>query len=347
MKRVAVLLAALIVLAAWQGGAVADIGSWLRARQTPRPSVPAGWPAPHYTFVGNPVTRAGFELGRSLFYDPRLSRDNSIACANCHQQFAAFAHYDHRVSHGIGGVDGKRNAPGLFNLAWQPDFMWDGAIHQLELQPLGPISNPLEMGETLANVVSKLQADAGYRQQFTQAFGTPGIDGQRVLLALTQFIGTLQSSHSRYDAFRSGEVQFTAGERRGLDVFRAQCASCHREPLFTDYSYRNNGLDREPADAGRAGITERSDDRGRFRVPSLRNVALTAPYMHDGRYATLDEVLDHYASGIQPSATLDPQLRKGLVLNAADRAALRQFLDTLTDTAFVNDPRFADAGVHR
>lgn len=335
-------LAALGLLLAWQARAVARFEDWLRAQRTPRLEVPRGWPAPRYDFAANPVTRAGFALGRALFYDPQLSRDGSIACANCHQQFAAFAHYDHRVSHGIGGQDGTRNAPALFNLAWQPDFMWDGAVHALELQPLAPIANPVEMGSGLAEVVARLQADPGYPPRFAAAFGSPGIDGQRVLRALTQFVGTIESTHTRYDAFRAGAAEFTAPERAGLALFRARCASCHAEPLFSDFSYRNNGLDREPRDPGRAAISGRAEDRGRFRVPSLRNVALTAPYMHDGRFATLDAVLDHYAHGIEDSPTLEPALRGGIPLDAAQRAALLAFLGTLSDTRLVADRRYAE-----
>ncbi|MGH8446529.1 MAG: cytochrome-c peroxidase [Solimonas sp.] len=344
MKTAAALLLALGLAVAWRTGFGARFDAWLETHRMPRLVVPPGWPAPRYDFADNPVTPAGFALGRALFYDPQLSRDGSIACANCHQQFAAFAHYDHRVSHGIGGVDGKRNAPALFNLAWQPDFMWDGAVHSLELQPLAPLANPIEMGETLPGVLAKLRADPAYPPRFAAAFGTPEIDSQRMLRALTQFIGTLQATHARYDTVMAGEASFTAPEQRGLAVFRAQCASCHREPLFTDFSYRNNGLDREPRDAGREVISGRAEDHGRFRVPSLRNVALTAPYMHDGRFATLDEVLDHYASHIEESPTLDPQLRKGITLDAADRAALLQFLATLNDERLLADRRYAEPG---
>lgn len=317
--------------------------SW-RRHGTPRLQQPEGWPRPVYDFSGNPLSRAGFELGRALFYEPKLSRDDSIACANCHQQFVAFANAGHRLSHGVNNALGTRNAPALFNLAWQPSFMWDGGVHPLEVQPLGPISNPVEMAETLAGVVRKLQDDPRYPPRFAAAFGSPRIDGQHVLLALTQFVATLQSADSPYDRYLAGRARFNAQEQRGLAVFRAQCASCHREPLFSDYSFRNNGLDAEPRDPGRAHITERAEDRGLFRVPSLRNIAVSGPYMHDGRFETLDAVLAHYAEGIVSSATLDPALRQGLKLDAADRAALRAFLDTLTDERFLHDPRFADPG---
>lgn len=345
MTRTFLALAALLALAAWYGGAA----NWLRAafeqHTTPRLRVPAGWPAPHYDFAGNPVTAAGFALGRMLFYDPQLSRDGTVSCGSCHQQFAAFANFDHRVSHGVGGVNGTRNAPGLFNLAWQPDFMWDGAVHQLELQPLAPLTNAAEMGEDLAHVVAKLRADPRYPPRFAAAFGSSDIDGAPLLRALAQFVGTMVSSRSRYDDYLAGRARFSAEEQRGLAVFTTRCAGCHAGPLLSDFSFRNNGLDREPQDAGRALVSGRADDRGRFRVPSLRNVALTAPYMHDGRFATLEQVLDHYANGIQPSPTLDPLLARGLALDAGARAALLAFLDTLSDDTFLHDPRFAEPGV--
>jgi cytochrome c peroxidase len=328
-----------------------DAGLWLwrfvDAHRTPQFHVPSGWPAPTYDFSANPVTPAGFRLGRALFYEPRLSRDGTVSCGSCHQQFAAFAHFDHRVSHGIGGVNGVRNAPALFNLAWQPDFMRDGAVHHLELQPIAPISNPLEMGESLAGVVAKLRADPAWAPRFAAAFGSTDIDSRRVLLALTQFVGTLISSHSRYDDERAGRHALDARERAGLAVFRAHCAGCHAEPLLTDFSYRNDGLDAVPRDIGRAAVTGKAEDAGRFRVPSLRNVALTAPYMHDGRFETLEQVLDHYASGIQPSATLDPALARGIVLSADERAALLSFLQSLSDRVFVSDARFSEASTRR
>jgi len=340
VKRHAPLLAAvglafLAVALPWGRAALA-------ARATPRFQVPAGWPAPRYDFTANPVTPAGFALGRRLFYDPILSRDGSVACGGCHQQFAAFAHLDHRVSHGVGGVNGKRNAPGLFNLAWQPELMWDGSAHHLETQPIAPISNPLEMGSSLALVVDKLRRDRRYPALFERAFGSPGIDSQRLLRALAQFTGSLVSADSRYDQQQRGELAFTAQEQAGLELFRQRCAGCHREPLFSDFSYRNNGLDAAPSDAGRAAISGRAEDQGRFRVPSLRNVALTAPYMHDGRYDSLQQVLEHYSDGIRRSSTLDPLLADPTPLSPEQRAALLAFLDTLTDEDFVHDPRFSE-----
>ena len=311
---------------------------------TPKFVVPKGWPKPQYDFSKNPITPAGFALGRKLFYDAQLSRDGSVSCGSCHQQFAAFAQLDHRVSHGIGGINGKRNAPGLFNLAWQPQLMWDGAATHLETQPILPISNPLEMGETLADVVNKLKANPAYTNDFEQAFGTTEIDSQKVLFALAQFTGTLISNQSRYDRYIANEEKFSKDEVAGLGIFREHCASCHQEPLFTDFSYRSNGLDAVVQDAGRGDVTARPEDHGRFRVPSLRNVALTSPYMHDGRYDTLEQVLDHYGHGVVASIALDPLLKKGITLGKQQRRELLAFLNTLTDQQFVQDVRFADIG---
>ena len=340
MKRLALIgglvLAALAVARVDALTPLAHAGWWDR---TPRLDLPSGWPAPRYDFAANPVTAAGFALGRRLFHDPGLSRDGSIACASCHQAFVAFAHAGHRVSHGIGGVNGTRNSPALFNLAWQPDFMHDGAVHHLEIQPLAPISNPVEMGETLPNLLQRLRRDPTYRRDFEAAFGSPEIDSQRLFRAFAQFLGTLVSADTRYDR---GELD--ARETRGLAVFRARCAGCHAEPLLTDYSYRDNGLDRFPTDPGRAAISGRAEDHGRFRVPSLRNIALTAPYMHDGRLRTLEQVLDHYGGGMQASPNLDPTLRQGLALGATDRDDLLAFLRALTDERFVRDARFQPPG---
>lgn len=323
-------------------GRLEPLQRWLVAQTTPRLHVPAGWPAPTYSTSGN---RAGFELGRRLFYDPRLSKDGSVACASCHQQFAAFAHFDHRVSHGVGSINGTRNAPGLFNLAWQPELMWDGAINHLDLQPLAPLTNPVEMASSLPAALDTLKRDAGYPAQFEDAFGGPGIDSPRMLSALAQFMATMISDDSRYDRHLRGRETFSAAETAGLAVFRARCAGCHVEPLLSDFSYRNNGLAPGPDDgvvSGRAAVTGKDSDRGRFRVPSLRNLGYTAPYMHDGRYATLRAVLDHYASTFAHEGPADPLLNRQTAFTPEERGALETFLATLDDPTFVADRRFAE-----
>lgn len=316
------------------------IARWLLQWKTPELRVPEGWPRPVYDARDNPITRAGFELGRKLFYDPQLSIDGSVSCASCHQQFAAFAHYDHALSHGLGGVNGTRNAPALFNLAWQRSFMWDGAVTHLELQPLAPLSNPVEMGETLPRVLEKLRADAAYAPLFEAAFGTPTIDSQHFLRALAQFLSTLISDQSRYDRVIAGKESFNAEQARGFEVYRARCASCHAEPLFTDGAFHRDGIVSD--DPGRSAISGDAQDRGRMRTPSLRNLANSGPYMHDGRFDTLEQVLAHYAHGIRDARSQDALLEPASELKDEEIDDLLAFLATLNDEKFLDDPRFAE-----
>lgn len=306
--------------------------------------VPQGFPQPAYDFHLNPLTIDGFKLGRKLFYDPILSRDNTISCGSCHQQDFAFAHGAHMVSHGVDGLLGTRNAPGLWNLAWHQTFMWDGGITHIELQPLGPIANPVEMDETIANVVAKLQAHPQYPSLFAAAFGDDSITTQRITQAITQFQGIMISDNSKYDQYVNGEASFSQEELNGLATFRSKCASCHPEPLFTDRSYHNNGLEPEPTimDAGRMRITGNPADSMLFKTPSLRNISVTAPYMHDGRFNTISQCLDHYDGTMYPSSTLDPQLTTGIPLTPQEKTDLIAFLSTLTDWTLINDPRFKE-----
>lgn len=309
-------------------------------------NVPDGWPKPVYNFEGNTLSQAGFELGRKLFYDTHLSRDNTISCGSCHQQFAAFSHLDHPLSHGIEGKFGIRNSPGLFNLNWHPAFFWDGGVNHLEVQPINPIENPVEMDETLQNVVAKVSSDDTYKKMFQSAFGSTEVNTQRIFKALAQFMGAMVSSNSRYDKHERGEAggSFTDQEERGLALFREKCASCHKEPLLSDFSYRNNGLVPNGSinDSGRARITQLADDIYKFKVPSLRNVGLSKPYMHDGRFNTLEEVLEHYATGIYKTPTLDPLLQNGISLSEQDKQDIKAFLLTLDDNEFIKDKRFAE-----
>lgn len=305
-------------------------------------SVPQGWPQPVYDYSTNPLTTEGFVLGRKLFYDTRLSRNNTISCGSCHQQFAAFSHLDHAVSHGIDGLLGTRNAPGLYNLNWHPSFMWDGGINHIEVQPLGPIANVVEMDEDINNVVVKLQNDADYRRLFREAFGTETITTPLILKAMAQFQGMLVSANSKYDRYLSGETSLSTSELNGLNLFQQKCNSCHTAPLFTNFQYMNNGLDSVFADAGRARITLSAADSGTFKVPSLRNVGLTRQYMHDGRFNTLEEVLDHYSSGVVNSSTISAGVVGGIPMTAQEKQDIIAFLKTLSDYSFINDRRFAD-----
>ncbi len=312
--------------------------------------VPQNWPLPVHNYSDNALTTAGFKLGRKLFYDPVLSSDSTVSCGSCHQAFAVFAQLDHPVSHGVDSRLGIRNSPALFNLNWYTSLFWDGGVNHIELQPFGPITNPLEMNETLANVIAKLQANEAYKSMFNDAFGTTEINTQRMARALAQFMGLMISSNSKFDKYKRGETgnDLTQVEQTGYSVFKDKCASCHKEPLFTDFSFRNNGL--EPisntggyVDSGRGRITpDIPTSYYTFKVPTLRNLKYTAPYMRDGRFNTLDQVLDHYTAGIHQTPNLDPLLTNGITLSADDRTALKAFLNTLNDEKVVKDVRFLE-----
>lgn len=311
---------------------------------TPRSfSIPDGFSSDISIFDNNPLTNEGFELGRRLFYDGRLSKDGNFPCASCHQQFAAFATFDHSLSHGFNNSFTTRNAPGLFNLAWHSEFHWDGGINHLEVQPLAPITAPNEMAEEIGNVVQKLKEDPKYPEQFRAAFGTPEINSQRMFKALTQFVASMVSADSKYDRVMKGKESFSPSEQDGYALFKANCASCHKEPLFTDLSYRNTGLPVNPYinDYGRMNITRNAGDSLKFKVPGLRNVAVTYPYGHDGRFVTMEKVIEHYMNTVVQSPTLDPLLRNGIPLTHGEKDAIVAFLKTLTDENFLKDPRFA------
>lgn len=309
------------------------------AQRLPKPPLPAD----------NPLTMEGVELGRRLFFDRRLSRDGSLACAGCHSPEQSFVDSKGRFSLGVDGKVGSRNSMPLHNLVWADSYFWDGRAKRLRDQVLVPIQDPVEMDETLDNVLAKLRTDDAYPRLFERAFGKPGISAERLGLAVEQFLITLISQDSKFDRALKGEAEFTEEERRGfelfvtehdpkLGLFGADCFHCHGGSLFTNHRFANNGLDAEFNDAGRFKVTGNEADRGKFKVPSLRNVEQTPPYMHDGRFATLEEVVEHYNSGVKSSATLDPNISKhlpaGLGLSSADKAALVIFLKTLTERAF-------------
>lgn len=304
--------------------------------------IPQGWPKPHYDFSKNPLTEEGFQLGRKLFYDPMLSRDNTISCATCHLQATGFTHVDHPLSHGIEGKIGTRNAMALINLAWNKNFMWDGGVNHLDMQPLNPIQSPVEMDESLAHVVEKLQQNPIYPRLFEQAFGTSKISGQLTLKALSQFMLLLQSSDAKYDRVMQGQASFAENEQKGYEIFQRHCASCHTEPLFTKDRFERNGLELDPdlKDIGRMKITGKKEDSLRFRIPTLRNIQFTFPYMHDGRYNTLSEVIRHYNT-LPANKDVPKELRAPMQLTDRDRADLIAFLKTLTDESFLFNPRFS------
>ena len=300
-------------------------------------SYPSSWPKPTYDFSKNPIEKNKVILGRVLFYDPILSENNSISCESCHSPYSAFTHIDHALSHGIYDSIGTRNSLALMNLAWKKTFMWDGAINNLDMQALAPISHPLEMGSSIKKVVIKLQASKKYRQLYFQAYGDSIPTGEKTLKAISQFLLTLVSSNSKYDKVMSGDLQFTTQEKNGYALFQKNCSSCHREPLFTNDEFANNGLPDNPTlkDKGRMHITLDSTDTYKFKIPTLRNIEYTYPYMHDGRFKKLSEVMNHYTSGIIQSKTLAPELKEKIKLTENEKVDLISFLLTLSDKEFV------------
>lgn len=302
-------------------------------------NVPKGWPQPFYDFKDNPLTLQGFELGRELFYDPILSSDSTISCASCHLSFTAFTHADHKLSHGIQGLIGTRNSLTLINLAWNRSFMWDGGVNNLEVQPINPITNPIEMNSKLVDVIAKLSHSKKYRGLFSKAFKDSMVTSQRLLKSLAQFTGNLISSNSKYDSVMRKEknAKFSPEELNGYAIFKKHCASCHAEPLFTNNGFENNGLPMDPflKDVGRMKITGNSSDSLKFKVPTLRNIEFSAPYFHDGRINKLKEVIEHYVSGISESKTLSSKLKSKIELSKLEKKELLMFLRTLTDKYFL------------
>ena len=255
---------------------------------------PDYWPAPVYKLDANPLTEDGVLLGRKLFYDPILSRDSTISCASCHLSYTAFTHVDHELSHGINDQAGSRNAMSLVNLAWSTSLLWDGGVHSLDVQALQPITDSLEMGESLERVLRKLNRSSFYPELFRNAFAD-SITTKNLLNALAQFQLTFISSNSKYDKMIDGAVEFNEQEERGHELFQKFCNSCHPAPLFTNYDFRSNGLAINPTlnDLGRYTITQNPEDSLKFKVPSLRNIQYSYPYMHDGRFRNLKQVVKH------------------------------------------------------
>lgn len=330
---------------------------------------PANFPDPVYDFSKNPLTEEGVELGRFLFYDGILSRTGNIGCGTCHQQSFAFTHHGHSLSHGVDDRLGIRNSIAVQNMAWNTSFFWDGGVHDLDFAPIAPITNVVEMDETMANVILKLtntpaagnSKAVNYPKMFKAAFGTEEITSERTLKALSQFMLSMVSATSKYDYYKLGDASaLNSQEKQGLELFQQKCSSCHTGELFTDYSFRNNGLTPNKVidDKGRYDVTLNEEDKYKFKVPSLRNVGLTAPYMHDGRFTALSEVLDHYANDqnssstdiMYPNPTLDPLLltdpqNPGIRLTATEKLAIIAFLRTLSDEQFTQDKRFSDPGI--
>jgi cytochrome c peroxidase len=312
--------------------------------------LPANFPEPTYDIQNNQPTQAGFELGKKLFYDGRLSSTGVISCGFCHIQEFAFTHHTHIVSHGVNGALGTRNAPPLQNMIFLESFNWDGSVAHLDMQPVVPITAEVEMNESVSNVLLKLQNDPDYVDKFNQAFENGEIDTENMFKAISQFVMMMVSADTKYDkVMRNEGSMFTETEMQGKSVFEQKCATCHSGTLFTDQSYRNNGLPVDPEynDEGRKKVTGEETDRYKFRVPSLRNISVTFPYMHDGRFQNLRDVLDFYDSGMDNTQNLDEQFVKedgsfGISLTEEEKDQIIAFLNTLTDDDFLLDERFSE-----
>lgn len=299
--------------------------------------IPKGWQKPTYNFTENILTIEKINIGRSLFYDNILSKDNSISCSSCHLSYTAFAHTDHDLSHGIHNRIGSRNAPALFNLAWSKKLMWDGAVNHLDAQALAPIHNKDEMDETIAHVVEKLNESVLYKKLFLKAYKDSIITGEKTLKCIAQFLITIQSFNSKYDSVMIHQSLFTNQEANGYQLFQKNCSSCHKEPLFTTFDFETNGLkvDETLNDIGRMKITHDIKDSLKFKIPSLRNIEFSSPYMHDGRFKKLMDVLNHYTSSIQQYNNLPESLKKKITLTSNQKVDMIAFLLTLSDKHFL------------
>ncbi len=303
---------------------------------------PESFPSAVYDFANNPVTKDGFELGRKLFYDPVLSTNNTISCNSCHMQKAAFTQPALEISCGIYNRSGTRNVPPIMNLAWSNYFMWDGGVFDLDMQPIAPITNHAEMDDSIQNILARLRASDVYPALFKKAFGSEGITTSTFLKALSQFMVMCVSSNSKYDSVMRKKAVFTVNEQKGYLLFKQKCSGCHSEPLFTDNSFHNTGLSTiDKNDLGRYIITLQDTDKYKFKVPSLRNIGFTSPYMHNGSLQSLNDVLDYYASGIKDTTGIDPLLKEngkaGIAMNSEEKQNIIAFLKTLDDDHFLMD----------
>jgi len=310
-------------------------------------SFPSNFPSPNIP-TSNPLTEEGINLGRHLFYDPILSSDNTVSCASCHKQESAFGD-NTQFSFGVNQAIGDRHAPTIMNAAFQNNFDWDGKSNTLEEQAARPILNEIELhNNNWMEVINRLEMSEIYPHLFCLVFGTETIDSSHVVMAISQFERSLVSYNSRFDQWLNGEIMFTEEEIDGFNIYateRGDCFHCHPIGLFTDDIFHNNGLDSEFTDLGRYDITGNPLDRGLFKSPTLRNIEFSAPYMHDGRFNTLEEVIDHYNFGGYDSPTVDPLMKYvgiGLLLTAEEKENLKAFLLTLSDENFINNTQFSN-----
>jgi len=348
---------------------------WACNKQTDTPQVPEPEVLPDYdstpynldySYFPNPklpednqLTVQKVELGRMLFYEKKLSKGETQSCADCHLQVDGFSDI-RRFSLGVDDLPGRRQAMAIFNMAWHTNgFFWDGRAPMLRDQALKPIQDPLEMNETLENAVAKLQATKDYRFQFARAFEDSTITAEKMGLAMEQFMNTILSMNSKYDQYLLGNATLSESEQRGHDLFftefdpngsvkGGECFHCHAGVNFTNNKFMNNGLDDESSftDFGYFETTASDTDKAKFKVPSLRNIAFTAPYMHDGRFATLDDVLNHYNHGVKNSATVDEimqyNINPGLQLTVKDIEDIIAFLHTLSDETYLTNKDYSN-----
>lgn len=298
----------------------------------------------------NPMSTEGVILGKTLFYDKALSQNGKVSCASCHDPSMAFTDGLGLSNQGVSGTPLHRHAPPLFNLAWHKGLFWDGGSVNLESLVFGPLTHPDEMGADLNEVLHYLRGSSTYPVLFEAAFKSDSITSALVGRSLAQFTRNLISQDSKYDQWKRNEIELDDPEIQGYQVYQKNCSSCHTEGLFTDLSYHNNGLDAsypnptelEGIYLGRYRISFEEKDRGAYKTPSLRNIAVTAPYMHDGRFNTLDEVLEHYDHGVQVNESLAPQLTDGIQLSEKERTDLLAFLNTLTDYEFIHNKAYQE-----
>jgi cytochrome c peroxidase len=299
--------------------------------------LPAHFPKPHYTLS---IDAQKFELGKHFFFDPIFSKDSTISCASCHQQSAAFS--DTRpFSLGVRGQVGKRNAPALQNLLWSNTFFWDGGVHNIDLIPLNPITNEKELDESMLNIVYKINRAKTYHILVKAIFHTDTVSSHQILEALTHYQAALISDQSRFDNYLRGKIRLSDDEMHGYTIFQTKCGHCHEGPLQSNYSYRNNGVFKPgDTDLGRYEISLIEGDKGKFKIPSLRNIAITAPYMHNSSLSSLEEILNHYESGIQLSPSLDSSLRNKIHFQPGEKKKIIAFLKTLTDLEYTKNERY-------
>jgi cytochrome c peroxidase len=300
--------------------------------------IPIGWPKPVYNFENNPLSIQKFELGRTLFYDSDLSRDSTISCASCHLQFSGFTHIDHSLSHGIDGKIGTRNSPVLINLAWNRHFHWDGGAGDLNQQAINPLTHPKEMDNSLKEILRRLNRSSFYRKRFYSAFGDSIVTTEKLVKSLASFTASLVSANSKYDRYQRGEVEFSEQEKKGYTLFKKNCTACHAEPLFKIDAFKSNGLPIDPdlMDEGRKAITGNKNDFLLFKIPTLRNVEFSFPYMHDGRFKKLKEVISHYSELPQSKLLFSKELKSiKEPFTESQQKDLISFLKTLSDKEFL------------